>query len=355
MKKILVIGLVLSLIAMLVTGCSSQKDGDTVVNPTTAPTSAPTAAPSTETSVKTGLAVITTLAKSAEPGEKEGLARTDSVIVAVTVDNAGVIQACTIDSVQTKINFNAAGAVTTPLDTVFPGKQELGEAYGLKGSSGIGKEWNEQANALAAYVVGKTVAEVKGIALTDGKATDAELAASVTISIGDYIAGIEKAVANAADMGAKSGDKIGLGLDSTIAGSKDATAEAEGRGQSYANIVLVTINGEGTITSCIIDAVQGNVAFNNAGKISTDLSKAVMTKNELGDGYGMKKASSIGKEWNEQAAAFAAYVTGKNLAAVKGIAVNEEGVATEADLTSSVTVHVGPFIVLIEKAVDNAN
>lgn len=345
MKKILVIGLVLSLIVMLVTGCTGQNAD---------PTEAPTSTPAVDSGVKTGLAVITTLANSTEPGEKEGLARTDSVIVAVTVDNSGVIKACAIDSVQTKINFSSAGVVTTPLDTVFMGKQELGEAYGMNKVSGIGKEWNEQADALAAYVVGKTVAEVKGIALSEGKPSDADLSASVTMSIGDYIAGIEKAVANATDMGAKAGDKIGLGLDSTVAGSKDATAEAEGRGQSYANIVMVTVNGEGTITSCIIDAVQGNVAFNTAGKISTDLSAAVMTKNELGDGYGMKKASSIGKEWNEQAAAFAGYVKGKKLEAVKGIAVNAEGVATDAELTSSVTVHVSPFIELIEKAVNNA-
>ena len=64
----------------------------------------------------------------------------------------------------------------------------------------------------------------------------------------------------------------------------------------------------------------------------------------------MAKASSIGKEWNEQAAAFAQYVLGKTVDEVKGIAVNEEGVATDADLTASVTVHIAPFVANIEKA-----
>ena len=35
----------------------------------------------------------------------------------------------------------------------------------MRGNSGIGKEWNEQANAFAEYIVGKTVDEVKGIAV----------------------------------------------------------------------------------------------------------------------------------------------------------------------------------------------
>ena len=74
------------------------------------------------------------------------------------------------------------------------------------------------------------------------------------------------------------------------------------------------------------------------------------SKNELGEGYGMKKASGIGKEWNEQAAAFAKYITGKTTAEAAGIAINEEGVTTEADLLSSVTIHISDFLELVTKA-----
>ena len=46
-------------------------------------------------------------------------------------------------------------------------------------SSSIGKEWNEQAAAMAEYAVGKTVEELKGVAVNaDGQATDADLAAA---------------------------------------------------------------------------------------------------------------------------------------------------------------------------------
>ena len=54
-------------------------------------------------------------------------------------------------------------------------------------------------------------------------------------------------------------------------------------------------------------------------------------------------------EWNEQAASFAEYVTGKTAEDVSGIAV-EEGKPTDADLTSSVTIKIGGFQGLIAKA-----
>ena len=68
----------------------------------------------------------------------------------------------------------------------------------------------------------------------------------------------------------------------------------------------------------------------------------------------MKGASKIGKEWNEQAAAFAKYVTGKTVADVKGIALSQEGSPTGADLTSSVTISVNSFIEVVAKAAENA-
>jgi hypothetical protein len=56
-------------------------------------------------------------------------------------------------------------------------------------------------------------------------------------------------------------------------------------------------------------------------------------------------------EWNEQAASFAAYVTGKTAAEVAGIAVTETTKPAEGtDLATSVTIAVGGFQALIAKA-----
>ncbi len=304
--------------------------------------------------VKTGLGVVSSIAKSTDvTAEKEGLAQIDSTIAAVTVDKDGKIVKCEIDAAQTKINFSAEGKITTALDTAYETKQELGDDYGMRKASGIMKEWNEQADAFAAYVVGKTLAQVKGIAVAEGVPTASDLTSSVTVHISDFTAAIEKAVNNAQDLGAKAGDKLGLGVVTTINKSTDATAEKEGLAQAYSMYTASTFAADGKITSSVIDGSQSNVNFSTEGKVTSDLAAELKTKNELGDAYGMRKASGIKKEWNEQAAAFAKYVVGKTAAQVSGIAV-KEGVPTDSELTSSVTVHVTDFMTIIEKASTNA-
>jgi len=52
----------------------------------------------------------------------------------------------------------------------------------MKAASKIGKEWFEQANALAAWTVGKSVADVTGMKLLEGKTDAADLKTSVTVS-----------------------------------------------------------------------------------------------------------------------------------------------------------------------------
>ena len=311
-----------------------------------------------EGDVKTGLAVISSIAKSTDAtADKEGTAQVDSTIVAVTVDKDGKIVNCKIDAAQTAISISADGKIATPLDKEYKTKQELGADYGMGAkASSIKKEWNEQADAFANYVIGKTVSEVKEIAVNEGGVpTDSELSSSVTIHVTDFTVAIEKAVNNAQDLGAKAGDKLGLGVVTTIGNSRDASTDKEGVAQAYSTYAAATFDSNGKITSTVIDGSQSNVNFSPEGKITTDFATAVLkTKNELGDEYGMRKNSGIKKEWNEQAAAFAAYTLGKTVSEVKGLSVNEEGVPTDAELTSSVTVRVGDFITVLEKASANA-
>ena len=80
-----------------------------------------------------------------------------------------------------------------------------------------------------------------------------------------------------------------------------------------------------------------------------DTSAPVLSKNDLGTDYGMGKISSIGREWNQQAAAFSAYVAGKTLDEVAGIAVDESTKPADADLAASVTISIGGFQALLEK------
>ncbi|MEG1755843.1 MAG: hypothetical protein RRZ24_01320 [Clostridia bacterium] len=365
MKKLITLVLCLAMVTATFAGCTTAPATETptateapattdVPVATEVPVVEPTEAPAAG-GQKTGLAVITTVDKSVAAGEKDGKAQADSMIVAVSVDVNGVISRCNIDSAQTAIGFNKDGKLTTDVATLFPSKQELGANYGMAKASAIGKEWNEQIDALAAYCVGKTIDQVKGIAMTETTApADADLAASCTISIAGYLNAIAKAVEYAAETDAMSGDKLGLGVITNMRKSLDVAKDADGLAQAYSTYAVVTVDANGKITSCIIDASQANVNFDKAGAITSDLTAEVKTKNELGAAYGMAKASAIGKEWNEQAAAFAAYCVGKTADEVKGIAMNDQGLAADADLIASVTVHIGEFMDVVAKAVANA-
>ena len=302
-----------------------------------------------EGAVKTGLSVSAGLSSSKNASaEAEGVAQTDVTIVAVTVNDEGIITACAIDAVQAKMPFDIAGQLIGDINTSILSKNELGTDYGMGKYSGIGKEWNEQASALAAYAVGKTAEEVRGIAVNEeSRPVDADLAASVTISIGGLIPAIVTAVENAEHLGAQNGDTLKI----VTTGSFSAPDTAEGEAsaiQADVNIAAATMNGD-TITSCVIDAVQAKVTIDAAGQMLTDVSAPVLSKNQKGEDYGMGKYSGIGREWNEQAAAFAAYVTGKTVTEIQDIAVNEETRPADEDLASSVTIAVGGFQALLGK------
>ena len=300
-----------------------------------------------EGSLKTGLAVIATAADS----ENAAKAVYDVTLAAVTVDENGVIADCVIDSIGTEVAFDAAGTVTADLTAAIQTKNELGDAYGMVAYGGAVAEWYQQAEALADFAVGKTVEELRSGAIDEtGKApAGSDLATTATIYLGGYVSAIEAAVANAQNLGAQAGDELKLAATAAIDSSKSADAENEGCAQLDVTATALTMNGD-TITSCLIDAVQAKVSFDAAGTITTDLAAPIQTKNELGEGYGMKAWGGAIAEWNEQAASFAAYITGKTPAEVAGISVDEATAPTGTDLAASVTIKIGGFLALIEKA-----
>ena len=111
------------------------------------------------------------------------------------------------------------------------------------------------------------------------------------------------------------------------------------------------MDDEGKIVSCLFDVAQTKVAFNAAGEITADMTAVIKSKQEKGDEYNMKPASPIGKEWFEQANALAAFCVGKTLEeAVAGIAVDEKGYPTGADVVTSCTMHATDFVKALEKA-----
>ena len=367
MKKMAFL-LVLAVLLSALTGCTgtpvvyvNECDCPTAAPATEAPatteepeaTAAPAeeTVPATEGALKTGLYIGANIADSkSATAEENGEAAYDVTVVAVAVDDSGVIKSCIIDSIPASVTFDASGAITSDVAAAVQTKNELGENYGMKAYGGAKFEWNEQVAALAQYAVGKTVDELKNGAIDEsGMAADADLATTATIYLGGYVAGIEAAVSNAQELGAQSGDELRLAIAPSVGSSAGADGETAGNAQLDADVAVLTMNGE-TITSCSIDYLQAKVAFDAAGAITTDLTAPVQTKNQLGEAYGMKAYAGSAYEWNEQAAAFAAYVTGKTADEVAGIAVNEKTAPTDADLAATVTIAVGGFQNLIVKA-----
>ena len=195
--------------------------------------------------------------------------------------------------------------------------------------------------------MGKTVEQLRAGAVNEsGKAADADLAATATIYLGGYVSAIEKAVANAQHLGAQAGDTLKLATLNSLADSTPAVDGEVGNAQLNVDVTAVTMN-ELTITSCVIDSLQAKVAFTAEGAAEIP---QFATKNELGENYGMKAWGGATYEWNEQAANFAAYVTGKTLGEVQNIAIDETTKPTDADLAASVTISIGGFLTLLSKA-----
>ena len=141
-----------------------------------------------------GLGVSTSIGSSKDASaDNDGTAQVDSAIATVIVDKDGVIQLCIIDAAQTKVTFSAAGVITADMTAEIKTKVEKGTEYGMLNASPIGKEIDEQYAGLEAWLVGKTVEDLK--AAYEGK--DETLVSVCSIKLEAIITALEKAVANA--------------------------------------------------------------------------------------------------------------------------------------------------------------
>lgn len=290
--------------------------------------------PMTADSLKLGFGSAISLADSVSAGEKAGNAQVNAIVAAVTVDNNGKIVECKIDGTDASIGISNEGKILVESDVVHvKAKSQLNDAA-----------WNKQVSAVEASVVGKTLAEVKQIAADSSNK--------------DFLYAVVAAVEGAKSLGAKVGDKLGLGVVNEIVYDKgshtrDATAEKVGQAQGYASYTALTVNKDGVITSAIIDSSQGNVNFDTKGVITSDIISEVPTKIVLRDKYGMRGRSGIGKEYFEQVFALADYVTGKTAAEVTGMPT-KDGRPSDVDLASSVTIGIANLQEVTRLAVENA-
>ncbi|TFZ39674.1 hypothetical protein E4100_07605 [Soehngenia longivitae] len=152
---------------------------------------------------KVGLGVKTSIAKSVSAGTDangnpvNAQAQVDTIISATALDADGKVAGTIIDTAQVVIPFDADGKVAIDKTVELKTKNELKEDYGMGKVSPIKKEWYEQAQALAEWMKGKTLDEIKAMKLEEGKPAEEDLVSSVTIHVDDYLAVVEEAINNA--------------------------------------------------------------------------------------------------------------------------------------------------------------
>ena len=290
--------------------------------------------------------------------DADGLAQVDVTAGAFTLSADGTITDIDLDCVQTKINFNASGELTTEDGTTWTTKTDLEYEYNMVPASPIGKEWFEQTAFFEDYCRGKTVAEVAGISIDaeTSHPTEADLITGCTMNVNAFIDVLQKSqtTLEVPEGELAMGFYMTTSYDTSYSGSHAASADGNGLAQANVDIYAVTINSEGVIVDCKIDAIQCKTNFNASGAITTDLTGEIRSKMELDDEYAMRGASSISAEWDEQVRALEEYCIGKTPDEVAGIAVDESGVATDADLVAGITMPLANFIDGVVNACNNA-
>lgn len=307
MKKIIAVGLA-SVLAVSFAACSkAATDDDTPANDAAA--------------AKTGYAVISSISDVTET-----TLTIDSVCAAVLVDADGKIIDCKIDEAQTKPDLAVDAGNVTDLRT----KLDKLDDYAMRPASPIGKEWYEQAEAFMTWAKGKTADEITAGIGDDGYATDADLSAGCTMHAGTIAQAVASAVTNAKELGASATDTLKLDI------LTEKYYESNETNLQYdSNFAIVTLDADGKITSCIIDAAQAKCSIAD-GKFTVS-EGTYPSKKELGDDYGMRPISPIGKEWFEQAEAYEQWAIGKTAAEITA-AVGDDYASNDADLSAGCTI-----------------
>ncbi|MBR2446159.1 MAG: hypothetical protein IKB28_05760 [Clostridia bacterium] len=266
--------------------------------------------------LKFGLGVYTNVSKADSATEDaDGQGKVAITAAAVTVDADGKIVSCVLDTADITVKYTADGKAVA--NDSFKTKYEQGKDYNMVTYGGATKEWYEQADAFMALVAGKTLAEVKALVAEGNKGNDEVINAGCTIMINEFVLAIEKAVNNAADSAATSAHTLKLGVH-TEQTCTDATEEKAGKNQVETTFFAAAVDADGKVVVASSDVAQVAFTFDAAGASTYDLNKAVQTKKEQGDNYGMVAYGGAAKEWYAQAAAFDAACVGKTASEIAG-------------------------------------
>lgn len=145
--------------------------------------------------------------------------------------------------------------------------------------------------------------------------------------------------------------KFGFGIYTNVSKANSADGDTDGQGSAAMTAAAVSVDANGKIVSCTIDAADYTVAYTADGKaIAGD---SFQTKYEQGDNYNMKAYGGSALEWYEQVDALEAVICGKTLNEVKAL-VAEGDKGTDEVINAGCTITISDFIYAVEKAYNNA-
>lgn len=300
---------------------------------------------------KVGLGIQ--VSKNGKGDKENGFEATQNATFAVlTIDKEGKILEAKIDTAQSKFKFNKEGKFFEhPEEAAFKTKKELGDEYGMRKASGIGKEWNEQIEFIESNLVGKTLEDVKNIKLVekDGKKIfeDADLISGATLGVEDYMKAVVKAFENAKEVKENTVEKVGIKAVTKMGSNTAEIKDGKFAAQFETTVSVVGLGKDKKVEIVEIDTAQNKVDFTLEGFVPSE--KEATTKRTLGNDYGMKAASKIGKEWFEQMDAFQDVLVGKTLEEISNLKLEGENV----DAISGATIKLGTYKFAIEEAIKN--
>ncbi len=125
--------------------------------------------------------------------------------------------------------------------------------------------------------------------------------------------------------------KLGMGT---------AVSLGDGEAKSTVTTVAVITDGKGEIVDCVIDCGDFGISFDD---VKAKKSGTYLTKNELGDDYGMVAYAGAKYEWYAQAENFAESIKGMDAKDATMLALGSDGKATDADILAGCTIAIGDF------------
>ncbi|MGM0652094.1 MAG: hypothetical protein ACQES4_04835 [Bacillota bacterium] len=358
MKKLFWLLLVLSLALVMVVGCGeAPAEEEPQPDEETPDEEAPDEEAAADGVSTMGLGIVTSIGRSVDydpDADVMATGQVDTTMATATFDEEGRIVDVMIDVAQVRVEFDEDLQVATDPSQEFRTKKELGDDYGMRKASDIEKEWDEQIEALEEWMVGKTVDEVLALPLMedDQSPDDPDLRTSVTITVTNYFAALEKAYQNAESV-EHGAEMLGLGHNIGINRSVSLDLDNDVMPMAQVDVIIAgaVFNDEGQVGAVQIDTAQTRINFSEEGQVTSDPTAEYPTKKELGDDYGMRKASDIEKEWDEQIEALEEWIVGKTVDEVLALPlVDDEGSPDDPDLRTSVTMTVSGYFEALAEA-----